>query len=214
MASTYYTQHSFDFLEIISELELPYKKYQPLKPLKTGQSIPGFALKKEFNNWRQFFNGSQVHGPVVLRQLLNKPLVISFYSAHWGESGTVRLKQLNAIQHEIRAAGANLLIITPDEDSKAFENMIWDNSLSLSFYYDEENVIAQKLKLFSEASPVWNTYSGIDVNVPLLATYVLDTNNQILYDEVDNELNGTIPSPQILDALHSSSLYQTTRKSA
>jgi peroxiredoxin len=214
MTSSYRTNHSFDFLEIITELEFTQKKYKPLKPLKTGNSIPALTLSKDYNTWRQFFNGSQVHGPILHRQLLSKPLVISFHSSKWGESGVARLKQLNNIQHEIKAAGANLLIITPDEESKEFEKLVWDNSLSLSFYFDEHNSIAEKLRIFSDASPVWNTYSGIDANVPLLATYVIDTSNHILYDDIDHELLGRISAGDILDAVHASSLYLSNRRSA
>jgi peroxiredoxin len=203
----------FDLIEIIAELELPFKKYKALKPLKTGNHVNNIQLKKENINKHLFLSGSETHGSVLLRNLAGKPLVISFYSAQWQEHGLSHLQELNNLQNEIKALGANLLIVTPDAASKELEKTIWDNSLTLNFYFDADNAIAQKFKVYSEADPAWNKYPGIDVNVPLLATYVLDADNQVVFDHVDKSLQSPVLPGGILQAIHAANRY-IERKSA
>src|SRR5437588_1193020 len=72
----------FDRSEITSDREFGFKAYA-LKPIKAGDCVPDFILQKDNVKWQQFFNGVETHGPVLLRQLLNKPLVIAFYSNYW-----------------------------------------------------------------------------------------------------------------------------------
>jgi peroxiredoxin len=184
--------------------------------LISTNSLPNwiFRLKNTRRYKQLLFSRPETHGSVLLRQFAGKPLVISFYSSQWQNYGLNHLKQLNALQNEIKALGAQLLVITPDAADKALEELIWDNSLSLNFYFDAENTIAKKFKLYSDADPVWNKYPGIDVNVPLLATYIVDTTNQIIYDHVDYSLQSAIAAGDILNALHTSSLYIGDRKSA
>src|SRR5947208_72098 len=104
----------FDLIEIVPENEFTYKTYQPLQPVKAGNYIPDLKLYNDYGRWQQFYNGAETHGPLLLRQLFSKPLVIAFYSAHWGQHGLDLLKQLNEIQYEIKASGGNLLIIADE----------------------------------------------------------------------------------------------------
>ncbi|MGZ3751861.1 MAG: redoxin domain-containing protein [Mucilaginibacter sp.] len=191
----------FDMSEIITDHDLTFKPHQPLQPIKAGNILPDFPLQKENAKWQQFFNGAEIHGPVLLRQLLNKPLVIGFYSHHWQQYGIDLLKQLDAIQKDIRASGGNILIIG-SETEKKLEKIAWDNSLSLSFYFDVDKEIAQQFRIYSEHFPIWNTFSGIDTNVPLLATYVISTNGQIVYDHVDLDFSKDFPSEDIISAVN------------
>src|ERR1700712_3910764 len=101
----------FDLSEIVADADIPFKPYQPLKPIKAGNFVPGLKLYNDYSRWQQFFNGAETHGPISLRHFLNKPLVIAFYSHHWREQGFNLLKQLNNIHNEIKASGGNLLII-------------------------------------------------------------------------------------------------------
>ena len=48
--------------------------------------------------------------------------------------------------------------------------MVWDNSLSLSFYFDSAKEKSQtKFRIYAEDDPIWNKYSGVDINVPLIS---------------------------------------------
>jgi len=148
----------------------------------------------------------------MLKQLLNKPLVISFYSRHWLHLGLKQLNQLNAVQHEIKANGGNLLIINAEKDDDLVK-IAWENSLSLNFYHDINNELAESFRVYSENDPTWNRFSGIDTNVPLLATFVIDPSKQIAYDHIDPDFSGAISPENILSAVYHSALTNN-RKSA
>jgi len=203
----------FDLSEIIPELNFEFKSYKPLKPVKTGNYIPDFTLNNLHEQWQQFYNGAETHGPVLLRQLLNKPLVISFYSQHWKEEGLDQLKQLNALQHEIRANGGNLLVIN-DEKGNGLQKLAWENSLSLNFYFDKNNHIAKKFRIYSESNPAWNRFSGIDANIALLATYVIGPSQRVIYDHIDEDFIKPFPAKEILSAVYESALTVNSKKSA
>jgi peroxiredoxin len=203
----------FDLSEIIPDNDLVYKVIQPLKPVKAGNFVPQFTLTTDYERWHRFNNGAATHGPVMLRQLLNKPLVISFYSKHWQTTGFEQLVRLNEIQNEIKANGGNLLIINAENDDD-LAKLAWEKGLSLNFYYDKGNEIAEMLRVYSDSDPVWNKFSGIDANAPLLATFVIDTAKQIVYDHIDLDLTGTFSSDQILSAVYESALVRSNKKSA
>jgi peroxiredoxin len=190
----------FDISEIIQETDFAFKPIEVLRPIKAGNILPDFLLQKENSKWQQFFNGAEIHGPVLLNQLLNKPLVIGFYSQHWQQYGLDLLQQLNAIQYDVKARGGNLLIIS-SEKGRALEKIIWDNNLSLSFYFDKDKEIAEKFRIYSESDPIWNKFSGIDTNVPLLATYVISPAGQLEYDHIDPDFSKVFPSKDIISAV-------------
>ncbi|MDB5024415.1 MAG: redoxin protein [Mucilaginibacter sp.] len=191
---------SFDISEIIPEPDFAFKPFEALRPVKGGDILPDFLLQKENTKWQQFFNGAEIHGPVLLNQLLNKPLVIGFYSQHWQQYGLNLLQQLNAVQYQVKAAGGNLLIISP-EKGRALEKIVWDHNLSLSFYFDKDKEIAEKFRIYSESDPIWHKFSGIDTNVPLLATYVISPAGQLEYDHIDPDFSKVFPSKDIISAV-------------
>jgi peroxiredoxin len=203
----------FDLSEIVTEPDFAFKPYKPLKPVKTGNYLPAFTLQNSYTRWQHFFNGAETHGAIVLRQILSKPLVISFYSPQWQQHGLSQLKQLNAIQSEINASGGNLLIITAEKEDK-LDKLVWENNLSLNFYFDATHEIAQSLRIYADTDPVWNRFSGIDTNVPLLATYVLDANKQVVYDHVNLDVEDSISTKEVIAAVYGASLAGNLKRSA
>jgi peroxiredoxin len=201
----------FDLSEIISEPDLRFNPNKSAKPVKAGNILPDFTLQKENAKWQQFFNGAEIQGPVLLRQLLNKPLVIGFYSHHWQAYGLQLLKQLNAIQHNIKAQGANLLIISSEKE-RGVEKIVWEQNLSLSFYFDCNKEIAEKFRIYSDDDPIWNRFSGIDTNVPMLATYVISPFGQIVYDHIDPDFAEPFPADDILAAVKKAGSLNNIRK--
>lgn len=190
----------FDRSEIIAEPDFLFKTYQPLKPIKAGNILPDFTLEKENWRWQQFLNGVEVHHPALLHQLLNKPLVIGFYSNQWQSYGVDLLKQLDTIQQGVKAHGGNLLIIGAERERK-LEKLAEKHSLSLGFYFDTDNRIAEKFGIYSEYDPIWNKFSGIDINVPLLATYVISPSGYTVYDYIDHDFSGVFPAEDIVSAV-------------
>ena len=204
----------FELSEIITELELPPTNYKPLKPLRLGNYIENFRLVKDnLNPWR-FLSGAVPGGSILLRQVTGKPLVLSFYSSQWREHGLWHLKHLNSLQNEINALGANLVIITPDEGNKYLEELIWNNSLSMNFYFDRGNGMAKKFGVYSDTDPAWNNYPGVEMNIPLLATYVLDTDYQVIFDHIDKDLQEPVSPDDLLYVLNPGSSYIYKRRSA
>lgn len=187
---------SFDISEIISELDVVFKSFQSTEPAKAGDLLPDFSLQKDNSRWMQFLNGEEIQAPILLNQLFNKPLVVGFYSHYWQQHGLDLLQQLNNIQHDIKTNGGNLLIISSEKD-RTLEKIVWDNTLSLSFYFDKSMEIAEKLRIYSENDPIWNRFSGIDINVPLLATYVISPAGQIEYDHIDLDFSKSFPAKDI-----------------
>ena len=203
----------FDLLEVVADADLPFKPFKKLQPVKAGNYIPDLKLSVDYSRWQQFYNGQETHGPVSLRNLQSKPLVIAFYSQHWRNHGLDLLKQLNSIQQEIKASGGNLLVIT-DERTDELEKLAWAQSLTLNFYHDPEKNVAQAFRVFSDNDPAWNRFSGIDENAPLLATYIVDASRQVVYHHIDWDFLGAFSSADIISAVYESSLIGNNRKSA
>ncbi|HJP62467.1 MAG TPA: redoxin domain-containing protein [Mucilaginibacter sp.] len=191
---------AFDNLELEHEQEFSFRPWQALKPVTTGDTAPDFIFEKDSYRWQHFHNGMEGYPTVPLRQLFNKTLVLTFYSSAWQEHGLDMLNQLSAIQQEFGTNDANLLVIHA-EKGRRLEKLAWDNGLTLSFYLDAENNIAEKFGIYSENDPVWNRFSGIDNNVPLLAAYVIAPHGRILYDYIESDFSGRIPSENIVLAL-------------
>lgn len=200
----------FDLLEIVADFDLHRKNFKPLRPVRSGNIVPGFNLNRDSNRWQHFFNGAETHGPILLRQLLSKPLTLFFYSVHWKDHGIDLLKTLNALQYEIKANGGNLLIISA-EKTEELEKIVWDNSLSLNFYHDPNNEIARQFRIFSEEDPAWNKFSGVDANVPLPATYVLSANGQVLFAHTDVDPDNAYPVREVLAAVYQAALPEKPR---
>jgi peroxiredoxin len=204
----------FDLSEIIPDNDITYKSYKALKPVKTGNLIPDINLVTDYKRWKNFYNGAPTHGPISLKHLYGKPLTIAFYSKHWGEYGVEQLKQLNTIQSEIKANGGNLLVLTNETGDDQLAKLTWEHSLSLNFYHDINNEIASKFRVYSENDPTWNRFSGIDVNIPLLAIYVIDTDRHIVYDHINRDLSNTFIADDIIAAVYNAALTTNHKKSA
>ncbi len=190
----------FDMSEIIHELEFGFKSKQALKPLRKGDSVPNFIFEKNNFRWQQFINGVEKHSTVQLLHLLNKPLVIAFYSSQWQLHSLNMLKQLDELQFRIKSANANLLVVSSERE-KQLEKTVWDNCLSLSFYFDTEKLIAEKFGIYSETDPVWDKFSGVDTNIPLLATYVISSQGKILFDHVDWDFSEGLPTDELISSI-------------
>lgn len=203
----------FDLLEVVAEPDLNFRKIKSLHPVKAGNFVPEFKLSNDYSHWQQFYNGAEIHGAISQRNLLSKPLVISFFSHHWGQQSLAQLKQLNALQHEVKASGGNLLIIT-DGQAEELEKWAWEQSLTLNFYHDANNEIAKQFRVYSDDYPVWDRFSGIDENAPLLATYIIEPSKQIIYSHIDWDFLGTFSAEDVISAVYESALISNSRRSA
>jgi peroxiredoxin len=204
----------FDLSEILPDNDISFKPFKALKPVKTGNLIPDINLVTDYKRWKNFYNGAPTHGHISLKHLYGKPLAIAFYSKHWGNYGVEQLKQLNTAQSEIKANGGNLLVLTDEAGDDQLAKLTWEHSLSLNFYHDINNEIANKFRVYSENDPTWNRFSGIDVNIPLLAIYVIDTDRHIVYDHINRNLSNTFIADDIIAAVYNAALTTNHKKSA
>jgi peroxiredoxin len=204
----------FDLSEILPDNDISFKPFKALKPVKTGNLIPDINLVTDYKRWKNFYNGAPTHGHISLKHLYGKPLAIAFYSKHWGKYGVEQLKQLNTAQSEIKANGGNLLVLTDEAGDDQLAKLTWEHSLSLNFYHDINNEIANKFGVYSENDPTWNRFSGIDVNIPLLAIYVIDTDRHIVYDHINRNLSNTFIADDIIAAVYNAALTTNHKKSA
>lgn len=214
MLSTINKYPFFDLSELNIENEFNPKIYQKLKPVKTGNLIPNIELLADYQRWKNFQNGAQTHTHFTWKQLYGKPLVIAFYSIHWGDRGIEQLKRLNAAQKEIKANGGNLLVFTNEVNDEQLARINWEHGLTLNFYHDVDNKIAGKFRIYSEKDPTWNTYSGIDTNIPLLALYVIDTDRHIAYHYIDRDLETNFRTDDVVAAVYQSALIEVQKRSA
>lgn len=200
----------FDLTEIILEKEFSYKSYKTAQPVKAGNYVPDIKFEAGYSIWQNFDNGTPSYGPIS-RQVLDKPLVLSFYSKHWGDRGLEQLIQLNNLQQEIKANGGHHVVVCAEQPSQELAKLAWEHNLSLSFYYDADNKIAKKFRVYSEEDPTWNRFAGIDENIPLLSTYVIDTARHILYAHIDKNLTSTFREDEVISAVYTSALSNNRR---
>lgn len=69
-------------------------------------------------------------------------------------------------------------------------------------------------RVYSENYSVWNWFSGIDVNLPLLANYVIDPLKKVVYADIDMDLTGDFSAKAILEAVYESALIRNNKRSA
>jgi len=214
MLSTINKYPFFDLSELNIENEFNPKIYQKLKPVKTGNLVPDISLVADYKRWKNFCNGTPTQGQFPWKQLYGKPLTIAFFSIHWGDRGIEQLKRLNDIQNEIKANGGNLLVFTNDVNNEQLARITWEHSLTLNFYHDIDNKIAGRFRIYSEKDPTWNTYSGVNVNIPLLAVYVIDTDRHIAYHYIDRDLEQNFRTDDVITAVYESALIEVQKRSA
>lgn len=205
---------SFDILEATTDRDLSYKNYQSLKPVRVGEFTSGIVFDFAYSRWLSFLNGAVNDAFVATKQLYGKPLVISFYSKHWHAKGTAQLEQLSALNEQVNASGGNLIIISAETAGEDFAALAKEHKLSLNFYFDQNNKIAKQLGVYSDKDPIWNWFAGVDLNVPMLATYVIGTEKNVVFAHNDRDDHNDLNNDQIIEAVRKSAFINDLLLSA
>lgn len=210
MSNTILKYPAFDSLETQVELEYSNHIYQKLQPVTAGETVSDLIHHQPYN-----FSGSQSaqHKGASL-PYLNKILVVYFYSKHWGGTALEHLKQLNAIRNEVKYQDGSILIIDGDGPDSKLQQLLWSNNLSLPVYADPGHQIAGLFKVYSESSPAWSRYAGIDANAPLPATFVLNHFLRVVFAHANEEIESRIDTNQVVNAVYQSNHYQAGKKTA
>ncbi|WP_010182221.1 peroxiredoxin-like family protein [Aquimarina agarilytica] len=192
------TQHLKDYADQ-SALKIPKEKLELMlaaiqelensqitsSSLKTGKQIPEIILPNATNN------------QVSINEILDKgkKVVLAFYRGGWCPYCNLELKALQEVLPEIEAKNATLVAITPEIPDNSLST-IEKNKLSFEVLTDENNELAKKFNLVYQIPKELNDiYLSFGINLeksqnnsqrelPIAATYVVDTSGEIIYDFV------------------------------
>lgn len=182
---------------------------QVVSPAKTSihhQSAqvqsPDFNILAEKGSWNGDPKFFETGYEISSKQLFKRPLVVAFFSAEWQEYGLEQLDKLHAVQQQIKLLGGHLLVIT-DAGVRELRSLVQKLDIKLNIYSDSENLIAEQFGVYDAENPVYNRISGIEKNVPLLATFVISPSRKIVFKHV-NQLNNSegLSIAKVLDAVH------------
>ena len=153
--------------------------------LKVGDRAPDFELKDS--------NGNTVD----LNTLTEKgAVVISFNRGNWCPFCNIEFKHLQNTLNEIKRAGANLIVISPQLQKKSAQ-LITQNGLSYPILYDKENEVAKKFGIsFTLAESLRPIHKAFEMDIPahngdesfglpVPATYVINSNKEIIFASVN-----------------------------
>ncbi len=170
---------------------------------KKGQTIPSFELT----------NASGVIIKSV--ELLRKgPLVISFYRGGWCPYCNMELRALQKVLDQIHDLGAELVAISPETPDNSLTTSE-KNTLSFEVLSDIENIFARQLGLvFQMPEDLREVYHSFNLDVqkhngnddyelPMPATYVIDTGGKIILDFVPEDYTHRLEPEDVLKALRS-----------
>lgn len=173
------------------------------KAFKTGQVIPAFELPNA--------KGNTVKSADLLK---NGPLVISFYRGGWCPYCNMELRALQSILGKIKEAGAQLVAVTPETPDNSLTTSE-KNELSFEVLSDIDNKYAKELGLvFQMPEDLREVYHSFNIDVakhngnndyelPMPATYIVNTNGEIMFDFVPEDYTYRLDPEEVLKALQS-----------
>ena len=171
------------------------------KALKKGQKLPSFSLAN--------VNGEKVNSADLLS---NGKLIVSFYRGGWCPYCNLELQALQSHLAEFKELGAQLVAITPETPDSSLTTSE-KNELKFHVLSDIDNTYAKELGLvFKMPKDLSDTYKefGLDVakhngnqdfELPMPATYVVDSNGEVLYSFVSEDYTVRLDPEIILDFL-------------
>ena len=170
---------------------------------KTGQVLPSFELP----NAKEYTVRSE-------DLLKNGPLVISFYRGGWCPYCNMELRALQQVLDKIKEAGAQLVAISPETPDNSLTTSE-KNELTFEVLSDIDNKYAKQLGLvFQMPEDLREVYHSFNINVPkhngnqdyelpMPATYVVNTNGEILFHFVPEDYTYRLDPEEVLKALKS-----------
>ena len=168
--------------------------------IKEGDKAKGFSLQNAVGN------------EVSLQDYLDRgPVVLTWYRGGWCPYCNMTLKTLQEALPEIKNKGANLLALTPEVPDKSL-NTKEKHDLGFEVLTDPHNKIAREYGLAFQVPDYVNKFylQNFDIaeynkddkyELPLAATYVIDTDGTITYAFVDADYRRRAEPDEILDQL-------------
>jgi peroxiredoxin len=179
---------------------LPYT-YKKVDPIKNRGKLPSIRINAELGVWQNLPLRLESGSYFYLHQLLKEgPLVISTYSPAWNEYGQQHLQRLNKVYPIIQKLGGQLLVLT----TEYFKNIVYsiqENDICFNIVQDLNNQISATLGVYSEFEPVWDRIAGISEDVPFPATFVINSEGNIVYDYLDKDFEFVVSDREIEKAV-------------
>lgn len=168
--------------------------------LNVGDKALDFSLKNQLNQTVSLYD-----------QLKDGPVVLTWYRGGWCPYCNITLHYLQDKLPEIKTAGATLLALTPELPDNSL-NTSKKNNLEFSVLSDVGNVIGKNygvvFELTTEVATIYNNGFGLNEKngdasnqLPLAATYVIDTNGIIQYAFLDADYTKRAEVSEIVTAL-------------
>lgn len=168
--------------------------------LNVGNKAPNFTLKNALNQSVSLY-----------KELENGPVVLTWYRGGWCPYCNITLHYLQEKLPEFQKAGATLIALTPELPDNSLSTSE-KNNLEFTVLSDVGNTIGKEYgvvyQLSNEVAFIYqagfglNEKNGDDSNeLPLAATYVIDTNGIIQYAFLDADYRQRAESTEIIESL-------------
>ncbi|WP_198043823.1 peroxiredoxin-like family protein [Ketobacter nezhaii] len=170
--------------------------------LKKGDQLPEFSLPNHL--------GTVVESGSLLA---DSRLVICFYRGGWCPYCNLELRAYQAHLDEIKAFGAELVAITPEQPDSSLET-INNNKIDFHVLTDEACEYADRLgivhSLTEALKPIYKNTFNIDMEkhngegqykLPLPATFVVSKNGDIVYSFVESDYRNRLDPKEVVDIL-------------
>ncbi len=171
------------------------------KPLALGELMPDFVLQNE--------SGEKTR---LSEALEGGPVVMTFYRGTWCPYCVKALESIETSVSQINDLGATVLAISPQTPENIID-LREQTGLSYELLVDKDNGLAERLGLMFELDEktveLYRQY-GIDVaktngtdtwQLPVPATYVVDTDGKVRYAWTDADYRKRAPVSKILASL-------------
>lgn len=201
--------HKQHFLKVADQRKIDVYEEGIKAVIKSG--IESSALQKG-DNYIDFILSNAKGEPMQISHLLKEgPIVLTWYRGGWCPYCNLTLRALQQALPEIKSLGANLVALTPELPDNSL-NTREKNELSFEVLTDIDNRIAQEYGIVFKLTPDTaeyykaafdlEVYNGNDTDeLPLAATYVIDTSGKISYAFLDADYRNRAEPQVIVETL-------------
>ncbi|HQZ28549.1 MAG: AhpC/TSA family protein [Verrucomicrobiales bacterium] len=169
---------------------------------KKGDHAPDFTLPNA--------TGKSI---TLSEELKKGPVVLTWYRGGWCPYCNLQLAAYQAVLPEIEKLGATLIAVSPELPDRALSTTE-KNELKFQVLSDQDQKVAEKYNLIFKLTPEvagyykaafdLNTFNGESAaadELPLAATYVINTDGKITYSFLDANYKKRAEPEAILQAL-------------
>ncbi len=175
---------------------------------KSAKQVGDDAIDATLTGW----DGTQVD----LKELWSQgPVVLMWYRGGWCPYCNVQLRAMQQQLDQITGAGAKLVVLTPELPEKARETAEL-NELEMVALHDKDSLLAKQygivFQLPESIVPMYRdrlklaSFNGNDaMELPLAATYVIDTSGKIVYAFLDADYSKRAEPSDVIEAVKKAS---------